>query len=95
MNPNMTYAQMVPGQNGGMGRPYGIIDGYSFVEMLDGVMLLECLRRAARYAPEAGFDEVYRLHVADSAKSSRVGQVTRSGRRSGTATVFSGTPRPT
>jgi hypothetical protein len=41
MNPNMTYAQMVPGRDGGMGRQYGIIDGYSFVDMLDGVMLLE------------------------------------------------------
>jgi hypothetical protein len=41
MNPNMNYAQMVPGRDGGMGRPYGIIDGYSFVKMLDGVMLLE------------------------------------------------------
>jgi hypothetical protein len=40
MNPNMNYAQIVPGLYNGMGRQYGIIDGYSFVEMLDGVNLL-------------------------------------------------------
>ena len=41
MNPHLEYAQMVPGQNGGRGRCYGLIDAYSFVEMLDGVLLLE------------------------------------------------------
>ena len=41
MNPNFEYAQMVPGLNGGKGRCYGVLDGYSFVEMLDGVALLE------------------------------------------------------
>ena len=41
MNPNLSYAQMVPGQNGGKGRCYGLIDAYSFVEMLDAVQLLE------------------------------------------------------
>lgn len=41
MNPNLEYAQMVPGHNGGKGRGYGLIDTYSFVEMLDGVALLE------------------------------------------------------
>lgn len=40
MNPNMEYAQMVPGVNGNKGRSYGVLDGYSFVEMLDGVALL-------------------------------------------------------
>ena len=41
MNPNMNYGQIVPGLYNGMGRQFGIIDGYSFVEMLDGVKLLE------------------------------------------------------
>lgn len=40
MNPNFEYAQMVPGLNGNKGRSYGLIDGYSFIEMLDGVQLL-------------------------------------------------------
>lgn len=40
MNPNFEYAQMVPGVNGNKGRSYGVLDGYSFVEMLDGVGLL-------------------------------------------------------
>ncbi len=41
MNPNFEYAQMVPGTNGNKGRSYGVLDGYSFVEMLDGVSLLQ------------------------------------------------------
>lgn len=41
MNPNLEYAQMVPGHNNGKGRSHGLIDTYSFVEMLDAVALLE------------------------------------------------------
>jgi hypothetical protein len=41
MNPHLKYAQFVPGQDGNKGRSYGIIDVYSFVEMLDGVALLQ------------------------------------------------------
>ncbi|MBR6998558.1 MAG: alginate lyase family protein, partial [Prevotella sp.] len=41
MNPHLRYAQMVPGVNGGRGRCYGLIDSYSFVEMLSAVKLLE------------------------------------------------------
>ncbi|ADV42627.1 alginate lyase family protein [Bacteroides helcogenes] len=41
MNPNLDYAQVIPGQYGNKGRCYGLIDSYSFVEMLDGVALLE------------------------------------------------------
>lgn len=41
MNPNLEYAQMIPGVNGGKGRSYGVLDAYSFVEMLNGVKLLE------------------------------------------------------
>lgn len=41
MTPHLRYAQMVPGVNGGLGRCYGLIDSYSFVEMLSAVKLLE------------------------------------------------------
>lgn len=41
MNPNLNYAQVVPGLYDNKGRCYGVIDAYSFVEMLDGVRLLE------------------------------------------------------
>ena len=41
MNPNMEYAQVWPGKDNGKGRCYGLIDSYSFVDMLDGVQLLE------------------------------------------------------
>ena len=41
MNPNFEYAQMIPGQNDNKGRCYGVLDGYSFIEMLDGVALLQ------------------------------------------------------
>lgn len=41
MNPNLNYAQIVPGRYEGKGRCYGVIDSYSFVEMLDAVQLLE------------------------------------------------------
>lgn len=41
MNPNLEYAQVIPGHNGDKGRCYGLIDSYSFVEMLDAVALLE------------------------------------------------------
>ena len=44
MNPNLEYAQMVPGRNGGKGRNFGVLDTYSFVEMLDAVALLESSR---------------------------------------------------
>lgn len=41
MNPNLDYAQTVPGQNEGRGRSIGLIDGYSFVEVLEAAQLLE------------------------------------------------------
>jgi hypothetical protein len=41
MNPNLNYAQVVPGRFNDKGRCYGVIDTYSFVEMLDAVQLLE------------------------------------------------------
>ncbi len=39
MNPNLRYAQHIPGV--AEGRCYGVIDAYSFVNMLDGIQLLE------------------------------------------------------
>jgi len=41
MNPNMNFGQTIPGRNNGKGRGEGIIDTYSFVEMLDGIELLK------------------------------------------------------
>lgn len=41
MNPHLEYAQFIPGVNNNKGRPYGLIDTYSFVEMLNGVKLIE------------------------------------------------------
>lgn len=41
MNPNLEYAQMIPGRYNNKGRCFGVIDTYSFVEMLDAVKLLE------------------------------------------------------
>ncbi len=41
MNPNLDYAQTVPGQNEGRGRSIGLIDGYSLVETLEAAQLLE------------------------------------------------------
>ena len=41
MNPNMNYGQTIPGRNKGLGRGEGIIDTYSFVDMLDGIELLK------------------------------------------------------
>ena len=39
VNPNLRFAQHIPGVADG--RCYGVIDTYSYVEMLDGVQLLE------------------------------------------------------
>lgn len=41
MNPNMNFGQTIPGHNNGKGRGEGIIDTYSFVEMLDAIELLD------------------------------------------------------
>lgn len=41
MNPNMNYGQTIPGVNNGMGRGEGILDTYSFFEMLDAVEILK------------------------------------------------------
>lgn len=41
MNPHLTYAQFIPGVNNNKGRSYGLIDTYSFVDMLNSVQLLQ------------------------------------------------------
>ena len=41
MNPNLEYAQVIKGRDNNKGRSFGLIDTYSFVEMLDAVELLE------------------------------------------------------
>ena len=41
MNPNMNYGQTIPGINEGLGRGEGILDTYSFFEMLDAVEILK------------------------------------------------------
>lgn len=41
MNPNMNFGQTIPGRYDGKGRGEGVLDTYSFVEMLDGVELLK------------------------------------------------------
>lgn len=40
MNPNLNYGQIVPGQDNNKGRAEGVLDAYSFIEMLDAVPLL-------------------------------------------------------
>lgn len=41
MNPHLRYAQVVKGKNNNLGRCYGVIDTYSFVEMVQALPLLE------------------------------------------------------
>ena len=41
MNPNMNYGQTIPGIREGLGRGEGVLDTYSFLEMLDAVELLK------------------------------------------------------
>lgn len=44
MNPNMDYAQMIPGRNNSIGYPFGVLDGYSFVQTMDALKVLEAYR---------------------------------------------------
>ena len=41
MNPNGTYAQMVPGRHDGLGRPEGVLDLYSLIDAVDAATVLE------------------------------------------------------
>ena len=49
MNPNMNFGQTISGRNDGKGRGEGIIDTYSFMDMLDGV---ELLKSSKHYTPQ-------------------------------------------
>ena len=49
MNPNMNFGQTISGRNDGKGRGEGIIDTYSFIDMLDGV---ELLKGSKYYSPQ-------------------------------------------
>lgn len=40
MNPNLNFGQMIPGHNDGKGRGEGLIETYSFVEILDCINIL-------------------------------------------------------
>lgn len=41
MNPHLEYAQFIPGRDGSKGRPEGLIDSYSFVDMLNSLQLMK------------------------------------------------------
>lgn len=41
MNPHLEYSQFIPGRDNSKGRPEGLIDSYSFVEMLNSVELIK------------------------------------------------------
>lgn len=41
MNPSLEYAQVVPGENGNRGRCYGVLDGYSLVDVTKAITILE------------------------------------------------------
>ena len=51
MNPNMEYAQMIPGTNGGKGYPGGINEGLAFLDILDAIELMY------RYDEPLGYHE--------------------------------------
>ncbi len=48
MNPHLNYGQTIPGHNNGLGRGEGVIDSYSFVEMLEGVELLRVSKKFSK-----------------------------------------------
>ncbi len=53
MNPNMNFGQTIPGRNEGKGRGEGVLDTYSFVEMLDGIELLKSSKKFTKADNEA------------------------------------------
>ncbi len=44
MYPNFEYAQVVPGQNGNKGRCYGIIEAYSFNNIIESIRLVNSVK---------------------------------------------------
>lgn len=72
MNPNMNFGQTIPGRNEGKGRGEGVLDTYSFVEMLEGVELLKKSRnydKKTQQALKAWFEEYLNwLHTSEIGK---------------------------
>lgn len=72
MNPNMNFGQTIPGRNEGKGRGEGVLDTYSFVEMLEGVELIKKSRsydKKTQQALKAWFEEYLNwLHTSEIGK---------------------------
>lgn len=63
MNPHLEYAQFIPGRNDSKGRPEGLIDSYSYVEMLNSVPLLSGSKAYTR-ADEQGLQAWFKALAA-------------------------------
>jgi unsaturated chondroitin disaccharide hydrolase len=63
MNPHLEYAQFIPGRNNSKGRPEGLIDSYSYVEMLNSVPLLKGSKAYTR-ADEQGIKDWFKTFAA-------------------------------
>ena len=48
MNPDFNYCQFIPGRNGGRGNPQGMIDAYSFNDVLEGIRLTHYTKSIGR-----------------------------------------------
>lgn len=62
MNPNMNFGQTIPGKLDGKGRGEGVLDTYSFVEMLDGVELLKGSRSYSKKV-DAGLQDWFTNYI--------------------------------
>lgn len=79
MNPNMNYAQMIPGHNENKGRGFGMIDVYPFINLLDAVELMNtstAFTAADRNSLKGWFTEylewIRTSPVADEARTSEI-----------------------
>lgn len=78
MNPHFKYAQIVRGENNDKGRSYGLIDGYSFIEMLDAVQLLEsskCFTRQDSQKLKRWFSLFLKWYIESSQGGKKIGQL--------------------
>ena len=48
MNPDFSYCQFIPGRNEGRGNPQGMIDAYSFNDVLEGIRLTNNVKSIGR-----------------------------------------------
>ena len=72
MNPNFEYGQFIPGRNQNKGNSSGIIDAYNFIDIFEGIRLVESVRGIGRKrmkALRAWFDD-----FADWMRTSELGQ---------------------